>query len=999
MTEISMWDEQVADVTAEHTAQTKRLAAAAVEPLWPFLSEARTLGEFTSRLSLAGDTFMARLGSVEAQHLATEVSEGLTQRWVMQDGQRIAQQRFEASLRAAVAAEGDYRPGSACPHCGADSAKVKQTAKAGSPLTGVDRYKCDECGGTMSDKSSAKTSSKTAAKPQSISGWGPDLRQVEVTEVKPGDILVTPTAFTSYTTGPRKDGTGTGVSFIVANPEAYVFTVTGNDGTTLTATDADGQTRSEAIPRPDKTVLIKRTASRTAGTGENGQCPQYVEGAQCRLPAGHNPPHEPTHLVGEVSVANPSRTKAASAKVAAKVEWEQPDNGLVTVPDGTLAAVMGYPVDMLVDDGYGDSVAWSGRISDFDRDHVMLITDAGVEEWLDKDRIEKITTHPEPNNAVDPGQMPLFAKRKVAEHGPSRRRSAVLTLLASEGPYLGPADAEGFITSFGPLKDFPAIVRTTNGGETGPVRVDTHGSTYGMDVLWPDGHWSHLLGTRVVSIKPLGDGRTAAAGDNMIERTCTNRRCHDYGTLVDADHEHFPLGKSSASAHDEFLPGGHLGDETPKFEVVVGDEVKGQYGTREDAEDKVDQLQQEGVTGAEIKEMTKTGARKTAEAVIPAGTEIEFGNHRYRSLGVPASTWSGYSYDEGTLFEVLGDGSFGQVTRAFTHKELEVAGITVGAAKTRRQAARDTGTCAECGRGISYDSSKREWYHDNEGSDTEHPAKKSASLEVCPSCEGDTSKDCEACDGKGVKTSAKTAATPDGWTTKYNSYRKVSYDSWCRHCGALPGNPDWFAPCSQSPTGEHDARDEASRTSAVADLLATEAAFFHAPQAPNTSPFKVQNPPLAGEREREVAHHERVRREEQQRVLEEAERSKGAGVGTNEASRRHGEAINERLDGLVQSDDFGGAAPTTPMSTRPRVMPDSGGDDLVDNPTAPMADNPDFAPSDPMRPTVGQRRVARAQRVAERIRRDNPTMPEPQVRALAARVVSTYPEMVRNEGA
>lgn len=779
MTEISMWDEQVADVTAEHTAQTKRLAAAAVEPLWPFLSEARTLGEFTSRLSLAGDTFMARLATVGAQDSATEVSTALTQRWVVQDGQRIAQQRYEASLRAAVAA----------------------------------------------------------------------------------------------------------------------------------ADEEDAMAR-----------LIREAV------GENGQCQQIVEGAQCRLSAGHNPPHEPTHLVGEVSVANPSRTKAASktasggkattvagavnylfeenpkskgatisdiayvmgtdtatakrqiehavangsvvrgengrlspksAKVAGasgKVEWEQPDNGLVTVPDGTLAAVMGYPVDMLVDDGYGDSVAWSGRISDFDRDHVMLITEQGVEEWLDKDRIEKITIYPRLDVPADPGQMPLFAKR---------RHSAVQALLSME----------------------------------------------------------------------------AGAGDNMIERTCTNRRCHDYGTLVDADHEHFPLGKSSASAHDEFLPGGHLGDETPKFEVVVGDEVKGQYGTREDAEDKVDQLQQEGVTGAEIKEMAKTGARKTAEAVIPAGTEIEFGNHRYRSLGVPASTWSGYSYDEGTLFEVLGDGSFGQVTRAFTHKELEVAGITVGAAKTRRQAARDTGTCAECGRGISYDSSKREWYHDNEGSDTEHPAKKSASLEVCPSCEGDTSKDCEACDGKGVKTSA------------------------------------------------------------VADLLAAEAAFFHAPQAPNTSPFKVQNPPLAGERERDVAHHERVRREEQQRVLEETERAKGAGVGTSESSRHHGEAINERLDGLVQSDDFGAAAPTTPMSTRPRVMPDSGGDDLVDNPTTPMADNPDFAPSDPMRPTVGQRRVARAQKVAERIRRDNPTMPEPQVRALAARVVSTYPEMVRNEGA
>lgn len=52
----------------------------------------------------------------------------------------------------------DYTPGSNCPYCGADSSKVTQTAKAGSPLTGVDRYKCGECGGGMSDKSSHQAS-------------------------------------------------------------------------------------------------------------------------------------------------------------------------------------------------------------------------------------------------------------------------------------------------------------------------------------------------------------------------------------------------------------------------------------------------------------------------------------------------------------------------------------------------------------------------------------------------------------------------------------------------------------------------------------------------------------------------------------------------------------------------------------------------------------------------------------------------------------------------
>ena len=48
-----------------------------------------------------------------------------------------------------------------------------------------------------------------------------------------------------------------------------------------------------------------------------------------------------------------------------------------------------------------------------------------------------------------------------------------------------------------------------------------------------------------------------------------------------------------------------------------------------------------------------------------------------------------------------------------------------GSGPFARSAARDTGTCGECGRAISYDGSGS-WYHDNEGEDTKHPAKKAA---------------------------------------------------------------------------------------------------------------------------------------------------------------------------------------------------------------------------------------------------------------------------------
>jgi len=43
---------------------------------------------------------------------------------------------------------------------------------------------------------------------------------------------------------------------------------------------------------------------------------------------------------------------------------------------------------------------------------------------------------------------------------------------------------------------------------------------------------------------------TAAAGDNPSERECTNQRCVDYGTRVDANHTHQPVGKSAATSTD-----------------------------------------------------------------------------------------------------------------------------------------------------------------------------------------------------------------------------------------------------------------------------------------------------------------------------------------------------------------------------------------------------------------------------------------------------------------
>lgn len=47
---------------------------------------------------------------------------------------------------------------------------------------------------------------------------------------------------------------------------------------------------------------------------------------------------------------------------------------------------------------------------------------------------------------------------------------------------------------------------------------------------------------------------TGAAGDNPTERTCTNQRCLDYGTHVEVDHEHKPLGKQAAKPKGNRAP-------------------------------------------------------------------------------------------------------------------------------------------------------------------------------------------------------------------------------------------------------------------------------------------------------------------------------------------------------------------------------------------------------------------------------------------------------------
>lgn len=121
-------------------------------------------------------------------------------------------------------------------------------------------------------------------------------------------------------------------------------------------------------------------------------------------------------------------------------------------------------------------------------------------------------------------------------------------------------------------------------------------------------------------------------------------------------------------------------------------------------------------------------------------------------------------------------------------------------------------------------------------------------------------------------------------------------------------------------------------------------------------------------------------------------------VGESEHSEVNPSDPGSNIEGFEQNNDFD--RPTQPRTTRPRVMPGR---------TPESTNPPDFGdpagepaghghehdyPGDPMYPTVAQRVHARVERLAAKVRMDNPTMPPEEARRVAARTVAAYPEMV-----
>jgi hypothetical protein len=813
----------------------------------------------------------------------------------------------------------------------------------------------------------------------------------------------------------------------------------------------------------------QHAVTKQAGTGENGQCPQYVDGVQCRFSAGHNPPHLPAHNDGDVSVGKPSTKAAASEHIAptdheATPEWD-------TAQYSDLCDTCGWPVTK------GKDGAWTHDAKNpvmWDDKRTASRKQATI-EWSGKEHMGVGYIHGVADNGdiyevyFNPNMNPTPCS--WVNYGPK----------GDQGPNSGIAEGRGFATMTDAMT--AATIASGEGGTTASLRTASW-SEHARAIAGGQGYRNIDPATN----KQVGDKSgvildqftasmlvqilDALSPDNRAKfEALPLERAVDVGwTLANGKK---PASMASKIAENAGLGVGHIWTNTscPAYVSQKGKDCTcngpGHKGldpwtsSRRTAAQTCPSCKQDAATWTEVVDGGKDDDGET-EKVLTC-SNCDYGIERTEKHGSAFASLMRAEGFWGKDKKQVDTGSDADWVAKFDESSWQMADEVADWAKGHDLAKRDkaagapkrtstdgagvvryesefwTGyghgwseskvatllraeagnwrvsTCKNCGGQIEEWGAfgSDDWHHAGDdgdgdidcpggtGDDVAEPSdflgSKRATLEVCPECEGDTSKACPACGGKGVKTSALDA------------------------------------------------------------LLAAEAAFFHAPQAPNGSPLpqpKDKRP--AGSPERDLAAQERVRREEQATVMEKRQQQPRQSTGSQHtagvkdlsddallsemiatqdrmgktfdvemrgsmdrwmaeikaevaerglegaparrASRRTAEDIQTKLDGLAQPDDFGGS--TQPLSTRPRVMPSGGGGGMEDmmtepSPTEPMATNPDFAqPANPMQPTVGQKARARVARIATRIKADNPSMGDAEVQALALRTVRTYPEML-----
>ena len=987
MTEFSMWDAPAEEIKAVGAKHSVRLAQAAVEPLWPFLAQASTMPDFEHRVALSQDAIARSISSVVTDEamphdrLLMASTSALRERFAQTLKAKEDQCRFEASLRAAVASgsiqwTGDthlgvgfivglstdgnvyevyFNPNNNPTPCTwakygpeGDTGLGSQIARADGFATMQEAMRAAEqhaAGKTSSSRGAVRRVSQsrvrvyegTSMEYERDESDGPDLQTLTyligkyVAVVFFNEHGVAADHEVGRILKAHKGGTPNNL-----RSDLPVFEWQADGASDSYPIIADQVYRIERLEEPVDPGQTMLFSSRTA-VGENGQCQQVIDGDQCTLPNGHSTPgHEfpssPPQIPSPRAPRDRESVEAKMLRWAAAEDWidvarrvvqnHQHENFNGTLLDAYSASMLVQVYDALNE---ANKAKFSSMPLGQAVNMALKLVSKSASKIVDTDKTLKTAV------GIDhPGDLAL----------------------GDQVEWIGPE---------------PYTVIETGLG-MGMIGIEDEGGN-GFYVGFSD-----LTKISNLSVCPVCEGDTSTdceacsgRGVKTSRRTAT-RYCPTHKVYVgegnQEQHDHCPVetrkAKDSAKGHDlpDLKGEGDVKIPAPRKEPVPSrfsakrEVVQDSGGRRYVKERKsgmefryyedgsvtiLDSSKKPGTNGT-IGHTGPNPDRIPDEFRVPTGHEASLRGPAVTALLMEAAS------DHDTRLPGGQHLARRRTATGWSSDPDFKAGLARIREATDPQVLRNM--IAQNGRLRGQMGGRGEYADNVKQLDEQDKVAMERLREL-----GHVSF--------GSRTAGHSVVPPEGREVP-EGYEEAT----CQTCGEkIVGNARvWL-------------HDKAEKTSAVQALLEAEAAFFHAPQAPNSSPLTPKPPKTAPHYK---VDHQSV---DDNEIADETSR---------EAVRRVAEDIASRLDGLSQNDDSEKSV-ADPVSTRPRVMPS-------DHSSTPgyggMAANPDFAPVDPLRPTVGQRTRARVARLAGRIRADNPDLSDRQAQALAARTVAAYPEMV-----
>ena len=967
MTEFSMWDDTAGTLTAEHHKRQATLAVAAVEPLWPFLSQASTPSEFEGRLSLSTDSvrrLVAQVAEDDHQKAAHIAALSLRERFSALQRDRSATATLEAALRAAVAAE----EGHAAPTD--HEAKPEWDTATAHDL-------CDTCGWPVS-KGKEGNWSHDAKNPVQ---WT-DKRTAAKTAN--GGKATTVAGAVNYLFEENPKSKGATIADI-----AYVM---GTDNATAKR-QIEHAVAQGSVVRGENGRLSPKSASKQAsdegtlifetGSGDydpdrviDNRAAEDLVGKRVRLICFNDYGVATEHMgVGRITGFTPT------ADGSGEIEWDE-EGGTHAYPISTddLAKIyrLGEPTD-------------ADQMSLFSRRKTAAEAAFFNNDKKRRQEHQRATKEYSDNRLKtrDPNRMSFDELQEAHGLGDDDRKRQVSDTLrdkfqsepggefdsskvkrhdGDKSASLHTADIPGYSPTgetFTDLCDICKAPVTFEWYETGPGGFRTSTPV--------DGGGSDYLGTWCAQHVPAHRNASKTAGlsemtdDALLsEMIATEDRM---GKTVDAEMRG-SMDEWMAQVKTEVARRGLAGAPARRATLSVCPECKGDTSTDCAA-----------CNGSGVK--TAAGS---PEGWWPQNRDSTFPGEK--TLGCPACggpvMMEGYHGPGGRLGDPGGGTTLRCTqcgkTQSFPHEA------------SRHTAVGENGQCQQVKGGVQCTKP-------NGHSEKNHSFDKAEEMVLAASVRGPavTALLKEAAD------STHDTLLPGGHLgNEEPKFEVVVGDEVQGQYGTREDAEDKVDQIkeekpSASPEIKELSKTSSARTSAVAALMEAEAAYFHAPQAPD--PTYGGAAASGGEGEAPYATTVKPRTPGAQPTEVTTPTAKDPKVGyvvhagiRREALRVLAEADPDAIDGLAQQTDF--EQPTgVPVTTRPRVMPTEHANGLFD----PAAGGVDSPGGSPLAPTIGQRVTARIQRLASRVLVDNPDMSRREAVALAARTVANFPQMVSGE--